>query len=83
MKMRAAASPDYKKIKRSLVDSLKKKGFQVDKAARFFYSRHEDKAGMLVGAYCHSCHVETSEFYALLDSEGNLVQGDDLWWREI
>jgi len=83
VKMRAAASPDYKEIKRSLVESLTKRGFQVPEGARFFYSSSKEKAGMMVGSYCRDSHIETIEFYALLDSCGELVGGSDFWWREI
>ena len=69
------------KEKEKLKQSLKGRGFLVPESARFFAD--EKRVCMLVGSYGHSCDLGSSELYALLNSDGELVSGNDFWWREI
>ncbi len=66
-----------------LIESLQYKGYIVPKNARFFKNVTTNKYYMLVGDFQHSCHVDTSNFYALLDECGELTKGNDSWWKEV
>lgn len=66
-----------------LIESLQHKGYIVPKNARFFKNVTTDRCYMFVGTFQHSCYVDTSDFYALLDEYGELIKGNDFWWKEV
>jgi hypothetical protein len=67
--------------KEKLKQLLKGRGYLIPPDARFLSDGKQ--VCMLVGTYGHSCHVGYSEFYALLNSYGELVGGSDYWWKDI
>lgn len=67
--------------KEKLKQSLKGRGFLVPETATFFTDGKQ--VCMFVGSYSHSCHLGYSEFYAFVNSFGEVVGGNDFWWEEI
>ena len=65
----------------NLIQSLQARGFLVPTNARFF--KENDQVCMHVGSYYHSCHVDNTEFYALLTEDGELICGNNMWWEEV
>lgn len=70
-----------KRRKAALKKSLIARGYEVPDDARFFADGVTE--GMLIGVFSHSSHIDTIECYALLDEEGTLFRGNDVWFEEI
>jgi hypothetical protein len=65
---------------KEITDSFERFGFEVPKGAEFYKisefatKRGHACYGMKVGAYVHSCHIDTTDFIVLL-----IVDGLDNW----
>ncbi len=67
----------YKTIA-ELKNELILRGFIIPEKARFFQTKING-IGMLVGEYCHSCHVEGSNIQILLHGDTNIQE----YWDSI
>lgn len=51
---------------------LSSRGIMVPNDAEFYRVVKDDRIGMKVGSYTHSCHIDTSDFVVLLFADFHL-----------